>query len=252
MKHVATIVCLMLAAIFFLALQVNAADAPTAAKPATTKPKAEVWKFTPDPKLPNVLIIGDSISIGYTLDVRAQLKGKANVYRPLSADEKQSENCNGSTNGIKRLDKWLQIAPKWDVIHFNFGLHDLKHVSTPGGDTISKTLTDPVQASPELYEKNLRSIVATLKGTNAKLIFGNTTPVPAGATGRTPEQPAIYNAIAAKVMKENDIQIDDLFGFITPNLARYQKPKDVHYTVEGYKVLAGQVSSEIAKILPAR
>lgn len=37
------------------------------------------WEFTPDPKLPNVLIIDDSISMGYTPLVRTLLQGKANV-----------------------------------------------------------------------------------------------------------------------------------------------------------------------------
>jgi hypothetical protein len=35
-----------------------------------------------DPALPRVLLIGDSISMGYTLPVRTALKGKANVHRP--------------------------------------------------------------------------------------------------------------------------------------------------------------------------
>ena len=69
------------------------------------------------PGLPRVLLIGDSISIGYTLPVRELLKGKANVHRIPG-------NGGPTTNGLKNLDEWL--AGKWDVIHFNFGLHDLK------------------------------------------------------------------------------------------------------------------------------
>ena len=34
-----------------------------------------------DPGLPSVLIYGDSISMGYTQEVRKRLEGKANVYR---------------------------------------------------------------------------------------------------------------------------------------------------------------------------
>src|SRR5439155_26509505 len=70
------------------------------------------------PGLPRILLIGDSISIGYTEPVREALKDKANIHRiPV----------NGATTafGVKNLDEWLGTA-QWDAIHFNFGLHDLK------------------------------------------------------------------------------------------------------------------------------
>src|SRR5438093_8938340 len=77
-----------------------------------------------DPKLPRVLLIGDSISIGYTVPVRELLKGKANVHRPLT-------NCEATVRGLRDLDKWLGSG-KWDVIHFNWGLHDLKYIGEKG------------------------------------------------------------------------------------------------------------------------
>ncbi|HEX5104900.1 MAG TPA: SGNH/GDSL hydrolase family protein, partial [Pirellulaceae bacterium] len=43
--------------------------------------------------LPRVLLIGDSISIGYTVAVREELKGKANVHRPAT-------NCGPTTRGV--------------------------------------------------------------------------------------------------------------------------------------------------------
>ena len=74
--------------------------------------------------LPNVLIIGDSISIGYTKFVQEMMAGKANVHRPLNA-KGGFLNCQGTTFGVEKIDEWLGDT-KWDVIHFNFGLHDLK------------------------------------------------------------------------------------------------------------------------------
>jgi len=70
------------------------------------------------PGLPRILLIGDSISIGYTIPAREQLQGTANVHRI-------PENGGPTTNGLKQLDAWLGSG-KWDVIHFNWGLHDLK------------------------------------------------------------------------------------------------------------------------------
>src|SRR5690554_6092851 len=81
--------------------------------------------------LPNVLILGDSISIGYTPFVQEYLKGKANVFRPVFENGKP-ENCQGTTNGIKNIDRWLGTK-KWNIIHFNFGLHDIKHVDPVTG-----------------------------------------------------------------------------------------------------------------------
>src|SRR5689334_21790630 len=73
---------------------------------------------TDEPGLPRILLIGDSISIGYTVTVRTMLAGKANVHRI-------PENGADTANGLKKLDAWLGDA-RWDVIHFNWGLHDLK------------------------------------------------------------------------------------------------------------------------------
>ena len=53
-----------------------------------------------DPGLPRVLLIGDSISIGYTVPVRERLKGRANVHRPTT-------NAGPTSNGVKNLDAWL-------------------------------------------------------------------------------------------------------------------------------------------------
>ena len=75
------------------------------------------WDYVPDdPSLPRVLLIGDSVSRGYTLAARKALAGKANVHRA-------PENCGPTANGLKKLDIWLGDG-KWDVIHFNFGIHD--------------------------------------------------------------------------------------------------------------------------------
>ena len=79
-------------------------------------------------RLPNVLILGDSISIGYFPFVKEIMKEKAMVTRPFSPDS-TPENCEGTTSGVENIDRWIGDT-KWDVIHFNFGLHDLKNVHT--------------------------------------------------------------------------------------------------------------------------
>src|SRR5438132_4350306 len=82
------------------------------------KPHPALIEIQDDPKLPRVLLIGDSISIEYTIPTRRLLEGKANVHRIPA-------NGWSTTTGKERLTQWLGTR-EWDVIHFNWGLHDLK------------------------------------------------------------------------------------------------------------------------------
>ncbi|MEZ5384034.1 MAG: SGNH/GDSL hydrolase family protein [Prosthecobacter sp.] len=187
--------------------------------------RSNAWDFVQDdPKLPRVLLIGDSISRGYTLDTRKTLAGKANVHRA-------PENCGPTANGVKKIDIWLGDG-KWDVIHFNFGIHDRK---TPAAD----------------YEQRLETLIARMKQTGAKLIFATTTPVPPD-TKDGPElvtQIAEKNEIALRVMKKHGVAIDDLYSFLKPQLEGIANPKDVHFNAKGYELMGQQVAKSIEAAL---
>lgn len=203
------------------------------------KPEPAMAVITDEPGLPRVLIIGDSISIGYTIGTRELLKGKANVHRIPT-------NGASTVTGLEKLDAWLGSG-KWDVIHFNWGLHDLKQYKdgklTPG---------QPVWVELGDYEKNLGKLVERLKQTGAKLIFATTTPVPAGANGRVPGLEVRYNEAALRVMKSAGVAVNDLHALCAPNLAEWQNPKDVHFKAIGSAKLAGKVAGEITAALPAK
>jgi len=191
--------------------------------------------------IPNVLIIGDSISIGYTPFVKEILNGKATVWHP-------DENCEGTTKGVLKVDEWIGNT-KWNIIHFNFGLHDLKHVSAKTGES-STNPEDPRQADVNQYSKNLKIIVEKLKASGAKLIFASTTPVPEKSSPlREPEQVLIYNEAALKIMKSENIPVDDLFGMALPKLKEIQLTDNVHFTPDGYRLLAEKVSASIMQVL---
>ena len=222
---------LLAAAVLIIASSTALADEPRAPD-ATRKP--------------HVLILGDSISIGYTPAVREILKSEAVVIRPTRKNNRP-ENCAGTNNGVAHIDRWLKLGDgRWDVIHFNFGLHDLKHVDPKTGRN-SSNAAHPHQAPPERYEKQLREIVGKLKKTKAKLIFATTTPVPTGGVRpyRDVKDPARYNAIAAKIMKENDVAVDDLYTAAQSRLKKIQQPVNVHFTKEGSRFLAEQVAKHI-------
>jgi hypothetical protein len=229
----------------------SAQDKPSVGAPYT--PPADMkgpWAFQPDPKLPNVLILGDSISIGYTLPVREILTGKANIFRPMRKDGKGPDNCGDTTIGLANIDKWLGETT-WDVIHFNWGLWDLcyRHPDSKSQgkrDKINGTLS----TKPEDYEKNLETLVARLKQTGAKLVWASTSLVPEGEIGRHVGDDAKYNAIALRVMERNKIPINDLHATSKAFPAdHFVGPGDVHFTGEASAKLAEQVAAAIAKQL---
>lgn len=178
--------------------------------------------------LPRVLLIGDSISIGYTLTVREELEGVANVHRIPA-------NGGPTSRGLASIDKWLGDG-KWDLIHFNWGIHDLRHMED-----------GKRQVEPADYEANLRQLVDKLQATGAKLVWASITPIPEGKLnpdrtfGKVPE----YNAIAAKVMEEKGVQINDLYSHIMPQFDQLHKPADLHYLPEGSVFLGKKVAQEI-------
>ena len=183
------------------------------------------WDFvTDDPQLPRVLLIGDSVSRGYTLATRKDLAGKANVHRA-------PENCGPTANGLKKIDLWLGDG-KWDVIHFNFGIHDR-----------NTSIAD--------YTNRLETIIARLEKTGAKLVWASTTPIPDDPKQKQTAASIIdRNQAAAAIMKQHNIPVDDLFAAITPHLGEYQRPNDVHFKDEGYDFLGQQVAKAISEQLP--
>ena len=217
----------------FLAVCAVLAGWALAQEPKAPNPLAPIQDT---PGLPRVLLIGDSISIGYTGPVRELLKGKANVHRIPT-------NGGPTKNGMQKIEAWLG-TDKWDVIHFNWGIHDLKYMPD-----------EKRQVEPAEYEANLRALVAKMKATGAKLIWATTTPIPSGELNppRRFGEVSEYNKIAQRVMSENGIAIDDLNTAITPQLAKLQNPKDVHYNADGYKFLAAEVAKSIeAALKPAK
>ena len=193
--------------------------------------------------LPKALLIGDSISIGYTPHVVAALKGKVEVMHHRG-------NAQHTGTGLKMLDRWVGKT-QWDVIHFNWGLWDLcyRHPQSKSQgrrDKARGTLT----TSLEQYEKNLDQLASRLKKTKAKLIWAHTSTVPEGEAGRKVGDDDKYNEAAARVMKKHGIRMNDLNSLtddFPPEL--FVKPGDVHYKPEGSKKIGQAVAKEISQAL---
>lgn len=211
------------------------------------------WAMQTDPKLPNVLILGDSISIGYTRDVRALMKGQANVHRPMAPNNKGPANCGDTTIGLANIDAWLGDTT-WDVIHFNWGLWDLCYRNPASKEQGNRDkVNGKISTTPEDYRRNLDTLVTKLKATGAQLIWASTTFVPEGEAGRFVGDDAKYNAIAADVMKQQGVSINDLHATTKAFAAdQFTKPGDVHYTPQGSMTLAKQVAEHIKKQLEVK
>ncbi len=196
-------------------------------------------KVIDDPNLPRVLIIGDSISIGYTPALRKILKGKANVHRIPT-------NGGPTSRGLSQIEKWLGDG-NYDLIHFNWGLHDLAYINQKGKKV------SPEQGKHQVpikqYEENLKKLVARLKQTKAKLIWRNTTPVPEGCRIRIKSDELAYNKVAARIMQENNIPIDDHHSYVMQHMEEVQRPANVHFTPQGSKKLAELAAKAILEEL---
>jgi lysophospholipase L1-like esterase len=192
-----------------------------------------------EPEPANVLIIGDSISIGYFRPVQEFLAGRAVV-------EHNPGNAAHSANGLTRLDEWLGDT-EWDLIHFNHGLHDLKYIDEKGKNALAEK--GKQQIPIEQYERNLDEMVTRLKKTGAKLIFANTTPVPDGTKIRVEGDARIYNVAAERVMNKHGIPINDLYSFSMARLDKIQRPANVHFFPEGSRLLGKQVVKMIVEVL---
>ena len=207
-------------------------------KPKRPNPMAPIKEM---PGLPRVLLLGDSISIGYTLPTRALLKGKVNLHRIPT-------NGGPTIKGLEQIDTWLG-KKKWDVIHFNWGLHDLKYMGPNGENLFPKEKGGKVQVPIQEYEKNLERLVVRMKKTNAKLIWRNTTPVPPGSKGRYVGDSIKYNAAAALVMIRHGIPTHDLFTMSKERMKEIMLPANVHYTKDGSEVLGRDVAKIILEAL---
>ncbi len=196
-------------------------------------------------ELPKVLIMGDSISIGYTPHVIENLKGVAEVRR-------HKGNAGPTIRGVARIEEWLG-KEQWDVIHFNWGLWDMY-----GWEYHKEDL------SSEAYGKRLESLVGRLKKTGAKLIWATTTPAcPANETTMerrfkqdiriSPELERKYLESALAVMKKHEVEVNDLRAFMKPQLNKYAiADNNVHFTQLGNRKLGEQVAKAIQFVLSAK
>jgi lysophospholipase L1-like esterase len=192
----------------------------------------DIWiSHANETNLPRVLLIGDSITRDYYPEVEKQLAGKAFVARLATS------RFVGDPVLLKEIELVLD-GTKFDVIHFNNGMHGWQHTEVD-------------------YQKALPAFLKTIQAhaPNAKLIWAATTPLRDGKdisydpkAEYSDERIAARNAIAAKIMSAQKIPTNDL------NAAMRGHPEyhsdNIHFNSQGIQIQAAQVSAEVEKLLP--
>ena len=190
--------------------------------------------------LPKVVLVGDSIRLGYAPVVTRLLSGKATVI---------SVEANGGDSGnvLRNLEEWV-IREKPDIVHLNAGLHDLK---------VSRQ-TRQYQVPIDQYEANLRSMAQIIReGTSARLIFASTTPIlderhslRGAEFDRFERDVRRYNEVAFRVMEDLGVPVDDLHWIVEKEVTGALLGKDgTHYTPEGYELLGQAVADCVSRHL---
>ena len=216
-----------------------------------------------------MLLIGDSIAnfgSGYAGNVRQLLgpttvpggtgpsDGGPNANAAVSAPRAYPQGngfCGSSFGVLDCAGFWLgeELHYKWDVIHFNFGLHDLKYMGPNGENLYPKEKGGKVQVPLADYEKNLHKLVARMKKSAKKLVWRNTTPVPPGSKGRYVGDSVKFNEAAARVMKKHGVPTLDLYTPSKKNMKEWMREANVHYFPDGSQALAEIVAKDVLERL---
>ncbi|HUU42607.1 MAG TPA: GDSL-type esterase/lipase family protein [Planctomycetota bacterium] len=184
-----------------------------------------------------VILIGDSIRMGYQPLVAELLAGRAEVWGP-------EENGGDSRNVLAFLGAWA-LGRAVDVIHFNCGLHDCRLFEETG-----------FQVPVEEYARNLGKIVEMLKSeTSAELIWATITPVHDARQAksrsdfrRTQVDVERYNRAALEVVNRAGLRVNDLHGVVErAGVATCLSPDGVHMTGDASRLLAQAVADAVMK-----
>ena len=176
-----------------------------------------------------LILLGDSIRMGYQPEVARILKGQMEVAGP-------AENGRWSGYILNSLRFWM---PEWgspDVIHLNAGLWD-----TGDDYGFGRPFTKPAD-----YKENLELIIRVLREhyPEAGLILATTTPT----LDRDQQVIRSYNEILSRTAQEQNILLNDLYSLLAGKEEKYICPDKIHLTKEGFCLAAQQVVCAVKQV----
>ena len=191
-----------------------------------------------------VLLLGDSIRMGYQQYVKEILEGEYQVFYD------SEDNGRFAAYTLWQANQMLKKHGSFDLVHWNNGYWDM-NVEAPMTEAIH-----PV----EEYVHFLKRILLLLRQNGGKVIFATTTPIlekgsSLDNTGTGVKinydnrWVAAYNAAAKKLMAEEKVPVNDLYTLCMQDKNRYKCQDLLHLTEEGYRKCAAQAADMIRKEL---
>ena len=187
-----------------------------------------------------IVLIGDSIRMGYDKYVKEALMGSAEVYYP-------AENCRFAQNVLRFAHDWRKKG-EWpkdiDLVHWNAGLWDILEMDGYGPLSSIEHYTNMI----ERIDKRLRFLFP-----EAKMVFATSTAVREneykGSSRRRNSVIDEYNRAAIKVLSKTDTVIDDLYSITTDIPAECCSDMTHFNTPEGAAYVEGKVVSVLCREL---
>ena len=189
--------------------------------------------------MPKVLIIGDSISIGYTPTVAAELADVAEVVHSPG-------NASDCTNIVANIDAWLADANP-QVVAFNCGLHDVKRE-----DEKREHCRVPV----EFYKTILPAIIEKMLANGRRVVWINTTPViekrhqAVKPCARYNKDIDDHNKAARGIARKAGLPIINLNKTVLKlDMEAVMTEDGAHFSPEAYEVLGKKVAKRLREML---
>jgi sialate O-acetylesterase len=197
-----------------------------------------------DPRLPRILIIGDSISGHYINPVREGMRGRANVigessmrtngWRSMEPDFYRADWASRGDN----LKNFLNARGPFDIVHFNNGIHNFSRAN-PGDE--------------KPYAEQLRTVVSIIRASGAVCLFANSTGTIGDNTIKNSPNYLTnckaFNAAAEKVMAELNVPVTDIFGATQPRITELISQDLIHLKAEADPIMAGAIIARLNEAL---
>jgi lysophospholipase L1-like esterase len=184
-----------------------------------------------------VILVGDSIRLGYQETVRGELCDEAEVRGP-------EENGGHTRNVLEHLDEWV-LSQGPDVVHVNSGLHDIRRETKDA---------DPVVPLGEYRDNVQRILRCILDEARAEAVWATTTPVNQRwhhenkDFERLEDDVLAYNRAAMEICQDLAVPVDNLFeAVMEEGRNRLLLDDGVHFTEEGYRLLGRTVADAVRK-----
>lgn len=182
-----------------------------------------------------ILLIGDSIRMGYDKYVAMALEGQAEVYYP-------AENCRFTQYVLRHFQDWVKesgFGEDTDLVHWNVGLWDVLE------------LFDDEPITPvDWYEQYIHRICRRIRQLcpKAKVVFATSTPIHTAwyeekrhTFFRTNENIRAYNAAAVRAVREHGFGVNDLYGLLENAPEDWFSDRTHYYTEDATRTITNRV-----------